>query len=155
MGTGDAVEGMERIGAHHPDTLTAKHNLALLKGSMGHNEEAAQILAERAVSVDPVFFTERDYIEPDDHPITRLDPGRFWLRVYRSAEPEDIGPLTAPVAATKVLAVGWNLCCALARVKGRWRIASVDEVYPNLACTVAGEHADHYNPLPESGGGER
>lgn len=91
----------------------------------------ARLLEERSVSVDPTFFDERDYIDTDDHPVSRVDPGRFWLRVYRSAEPEEIGPVSAPEAATKSLRVGWNLCCALARVQGRWRIVAVDEVYPN------------------------
>ena len=93
--------------------------------------KAAQLLEERSVTVDPAFFKEHDYIDTDDHPISRVDPGRFWLRVYRSAEPEEIGPLAAPVAATKTLRVGWNVCCALARVKGHWRIVAVDEIYPN------------------------
>jgi len=92
-------------------------------------KRAARLLAERAVSVDPVLFTDHDYIDTDDHPITRVDPGRFWLRVYRAAEPEEISPLIAPLAATKSLRVGWNLCCALARVRGRWQIVGVDEVY--------------------------
>ena len=34
------------------------------------------------------------------------------------------------LAATKSLRVGWNLCCALARVRGHWQIVGVDEVYP-------------------------
>ncbi len=93
-------------------------------------KRVARLLAERAVSVDPVLFTDGDYIDTDDHPITRVDPGRFWLRIYRTAEPEEIGPLMAPLAATKSLRVGWNLCCALARVQGRWQIVAVDEVYP-------------------------
>ena len=104
---------------------------------------AARLLAQSAVRVDPLFFADRDYIDTDDHPITRIGPGRFWLRVYRNAEPEDIGPLLAPEAATKSLRVGWNLSCALARVQGRWRIVGVDEVYPNLASTaVARDGAD-------------
>lgn len=115
---------------------------------------AARLLAERAVSVDPLFFTESDYIDTDDHPITRVDPGRFWLRVYRTAEPEEIGPLVAPVSVTKALSVGWNLCCALARVQGRWRIVGVDEVYPNLAAVpVARSGKGDYNRSPESNGG--
>lgn len=93
-------------------------------------KRVARLLAERAVSVDPVLFTDRDYIDTDDHPVTRVDPGRFWLRVYRTAEPEEIGPLLAPLDATKSLRVGWNLSCALARVRGRWQIVAVDEVYP-------------------------
>ncbi len=93
-------------------------------------KRAARLLAERAVSVDPVLFTDHDYIDTDDHPITRVDPGRFWLTVYRAAEPEEIGLLLAPLAATKSLRVGWNLCCALARVRGRWQIVGEDEVYP-------------------------
>lgn len=91
----------------------------------------ARLLEERSVTVDPAFFNDRDYIDTDDHPITRVDPGKFWLRVYRSADPEEIGPLIAPVTATQSLEVGWNVCCALARVRGHWRIVAVDEVYPN------------------------
>ena len=91
---------------------------------------AARLIAERAVAVDPVLFADHDYIDTDDHPITRVDPGRFWLRVYRTADPEDIGPLVAPIDATKALEIGWNLSCALARVRGRWQIAGVEGIYP-------------------------
>ena len=90
----------------------------------------ARLLAQRAVSVDPVMFPDQDYIDTDDHPVARVNPGKFWLRVYRTAEPEEIGPLIAPLDATKSLRVGWNLSCALARVRGRWQIVAVDEVYP-------------------------
>lgn len=111
--------------------------------------EAARRLAERAVSVDRSFFDENDYIECDDHPIARIDSGRFWLRVFRTSEPEDIGPLLAPVGVTQALEVGWNLSCALARVRGRWQLAMVDEVYPNLALSgLACEPAGDYNRVP-------
>lgn len=93
-------------------------------------KRVARLLEERSVTVDPMFFDECDYIDTDDHSISRVDPGRFWLRVYRGAEPEEVGPVIAPEAATKSLCVGWNVCCALARVQGRWRIAALEEVYP-------------------------
>ena len=92
--------------------------------------QLARLLSRRAVVVDPHFFTERDYIALDDHAITRIDPGRLWLRVYRGAEPFEVGPLLAPLDATKSLRVGWTLSCALARIRGRWCLAAVDEVYP-------------------------
>lgn len=116
--------------------VEASKALARERNKLGRRtRRAARLLAQSAVRVDPLFFADRDYIDTDDHPITRIGPGRFWLRVYRSTEPEDIGPLLAPEAATNSLRVGWNLSCALARVQGRWRIVGVDEVYPNLAAT--------------------
>ncbi len=117
--------------------VEASKALARERNKLGRRaRRAARLLAESAIRVDPLFFADRDYIDTDDHPISRIGPGRFWLRVYRNAEPEDIGPLLAPEAATKSLRVGWNLSCALARVQGRWRIVGVDEVYPNLASTA-------------------
>lgn len=114
------------------DELEASSEMASRRAKLRtRTRRLARLLEERSVSVDPAFFDDGDYIATDDHPVTRVDPGRFWLRVYRSAEPEEIGPLVAPVAATQGLRVGWNLCCALARVQGRWRIVNVDEVYPN------------------------
>ena len=116
--------------------VEASKALARERNKLGRRARtAARLLAQSAVRVDPLFFDDRDYIDTDDHPITRIGPGRFWLRVYRNAESEDIGPLLAPEAATKSLSVGWNLSCALARVQGHWRLVGVDEVYPNLATT--------------------
>ena len=108
-------------------------------------------LAETAVSVDRSFFTESDYIDCDDHPIERVDHGRFWLRVFRSATPERIGPLLAPVAVTEALRVGWNLSCALAKVRGRWRLVRVEELYPNFAAVplARGTARDYNRTLPE------
>lgn len=114
------------------EELDASRELASRRTKLRtRTRRVARLLEERAVTVDPAFFDDTDYIAADDHPVIRVDTGRFWLRVYRSAEPEEIGPLVAPVAATQSLRVGWNLCCALARVQGRWRIVNVDEVYPN------------------------
>ncbi len=119
----------------------------------------ARLLARRAVAVDPHFFSARDYIATDDHTILRVEAGKLWLRVYRSPEPEDIGPLTAPLAATRTLRVGWSLCCGLARVRGRWQLVDVDDVYPRMADTDQPTVADtvcaggrtNYNRSPVRG----
>ncbi len=80
--------------------VEASKALARERSKLGRRtRRAARLLAQSAVRVDPLFFADRDYIDTDDHPITRIGPGRFWLRVYRNTEPEDIGPLLAPEAA--------------------------------------------------------
>jgi hypothetical protein len=90
-------------------------------------------IAERVVSVDASALSLEDYVPMDDHPITRIQPGKIWLRLYDGASSREVGPLTVSTAATEDLNVGWNLCCALGRVKGRWRIVELQEIYPWIA----------------------
>lgn len=82
------------------------------------------------VSVQPEVLAEEDYVRLDEHLISRVEPGKIWLRVFRSGTPEKIGPLLVPLTASRTLRVGWCLCCALGRLGGRWQVIELHEIYP-------------------------
>lgn len=82
------------------------------------------------VSVDASTLPEDDYVPLDDHLIGRVEPGRVWLRVHRTAAPEEIGPLALPQELTRHLRPGWTICCALGRLRGRWRFIELSEIHP-------------------------
>lgn len=105
---------------------------ARARASLSHRlRRLARLLSRQVVSVDIASLEDADYVGCDDHPILRVEPGRVWLRVFRRAEPEELGPIVLPVEATSQLREGWNLCCALARLRGRWHLVEVAYVYPS------------------------
>ena len=91
---------------------------------------ATRLLSAWTVTVDPSFFARSDYLEIRDVPITRVAPGRIWLRVYRRSRAELVGPLSASIAATRSLRTGFCLNGSIARIRGRWHLTGVDSVYP-------------------------
>jgi hypothetical protein len=82
------------------------------------------------VSVDPSMLAEDDYIALDDHLVGRVEPGRIWLRVHRTAAPEEIGPVALPQEITRHLRRGFTLCCSLGRLRGRWRFLELSDIHP-------------------------
>ena len=91
---------------------------------------ATRLLGAWSVAVDPSFFARSDYLEIRDVPIKRVAPGRIWLLVYRHSRAELVGPLTASIAATRSLRIGFCLNGSIARIRGRWHLTGVDSVYP-------------------------
>ena len=89
-------------------------------------------MARGVLTADVATLPADDRVPLDDHPITRIQAGKIWLRVYDRASSREIGPLNVPPEAASRLRVGWSLCCALARVRGRWRILELQEIYPSF-----------------------
>jgi hypothetical protein len=90
----------------------------------------ARRVSRSLVSLDPSTLAEEDFVELDDHIVGRVEPGRVWLRVHRTAAPEEIGPVALPEELTRHLRRGFTLCCALGRLRGRWRLVEFSEVHP-------------------------
>jgi hypothetical protein len=90
----------------------------------------ARRVSRTFVSVDRSTLAEEDWVALDDHLIGRVEPGRVWLRVHRTAAPEEIGPVAIPEELTRHLRPGWTLCCSLGRLRGRWRFVELSEVHP-------------------------
>ncbi len=86
-------------------------------------------LGRSLVTVDASMLAEDDYVAPDSHLVGRVEPGRVWLRVHRGASPEEIGPVAVPEEITRHLRRGFTLGCALARIRGRWRLVEFSEVH--------------------------
>lgn len=60
----------------------------------------------------------------------RLKPGKLWLKVYTEKGKNTVGPIAVPKEATGLLREGWDISCAIARVRGKWKIVEVANVYP-------------------------
>jgi hypothetical protein len=95
-------------------------------------ERAAQILYEAtdAVEVDFDGLAEGDYLEFDHMAISRMEPGKLWLSAHEGRSNRHYGPIAVPVAATKLLELGWEISCALFRAGGKWHLSEVANVYP-------------------------
>ena len=80
----------------------------------------------------------------------KLESGKLWLE-YRNddGKPATLGPLSVPNPAKSLLQVGWEIGCALARVKGGWRIIELGSV-PVLF--RAGSACDNVTPIVDGAG---
>ena len=108
----------------HEESLRARERLKRRLRPM------ARRVSRSLVSLDPSTLAEDDYVALDDHLVGRVEPGRVWLRVHRTAAPEEIGPIVLPEELTRHLRTGWTLCCSLGRLRGRWRFVELSEIHP-------------------------
>jgi hypothetical protein len=94
-------------------------------------ERAADLLLRAAdpLSIALDDLADDDYMDFDHYTIARIEPGKLWFDVFGDDEPV-IGPVAVPKKATDLLQAGWDISCALARIRGRWRIVEVANVYP-------------------------
>jgi len=94
-------------------------------------DRAAQILAEVGdFFFDPSDLPDEDYMEFDHYTIVKIEPGRLWLEGFGGGEGV-IGPISVPRKATELLQRDWDISCALARIRGKWRLVEVANVYPH------------------------
>lgn len=89
-----------------------------------------RLLRQTRVSVEAGSLTAEDYIQRDHHLVQRVAPSRIWFSVYRTAKSETVGPIWVPAAVSDALPVGWNVHCALGRLRGQWRFVEVEGIYP-------------------------
>ncbi|HET6513589.1 MAG TPA: hypothetical protein VFG09_00350 [Thermodesulfovibrionales bacterium] len=96
-------------------------------------EKAGNILYESAEYTD--FETDEiadaDYHDFDHYTIAKIEPGKLWLEVYTEKGKSSVGPIAVPKEATELLEAGWDISCALARIRGKWKIVEFANVYPN------------------------
>jgi len=95
-------------------------------------ERAAGILFDAAedLAVFREDLTDRNYVEFDHFRIKMLEPGKLWLENFAAVADSLYGPVPVPRSATSLLREGWEISCALGRVRGKWRIIEVANVYP-------------------------
>ena len=82
----------------------------------------------QSLSMNPNEVDEEDYIDFDHFVISRIEPGRIWLEPLLGEG--TFGPISVPEKATEMLREGWEMSCALGRIRGRWRIMEMGSVYP-------------------------
>ena len=95
-------------------------------------ERAAQILvnAIESLAIAPNDLADEDYLEFDHFTISEIEPGKLWLEIFEGGKRDLCGPIRVPNSATKLLRRGWDISCSLGRVRGKWRILEVANVYP-------------------------
>ncbi len=95
-------------------------------------ERAAGILfgTTADLAIDPNDLADEDYREFDHFTIGKLEPGKLWLELFEGRKRHLYGPIPVPNSATKLLREGWDISCSLGRVRGKWRMVEVGNVYP-------------------------
>ncbi|MEE9231648.1 MAG: hypothetical protein V3U86_13175 [Acidobacteriota bacterium] len=95
-------------------------------------ERAAEILADAVdeLAVDVNELADEDYLGFDHLTIGKIEPGKLWLEVFESGKARLYGPISVPNSVAKLLRKGWDISCSLGRVRGKWRILEVANVYP-------------------------
>ncbi len=93
-------------------------------------ERAAKILyhATADLEVDSDNLKDEDFLDFDHFTITRIEPGKLWLESF--LEGGAVGPISVPKEATDLLRIDWDISCALVRVRGKWGIIEMANVYP-------------------------
>ena len=95
-------------------------------------ERAAQILFDAVddLGVDPNDLADEHYLEFDHFTIGKVESGKLWLELSEGGKKHSYGPIPVPNTVTKLLREGWDISCSLGRVRGKWRIVEVANVYP-------------------------
>ncbi len=120
---------------HVPQGETAEkiEEISVAAADLPRAEKAAGLLSEACLDWDgdPSELEDDDYLDFDHFTVKKVEPGKLWLE-YCSTGPKytTVGPITVPKAASKLLESGWEIACALAKIRGRWRIVEGATVYP-------------------------
>lgn len=88
-------------------------------------QKAGELLWKEAGGV--VFNSEA----PDESgymDITRIEPGKLWLRPIGGKE---LGPINVSAKVTELLEVDWEINCGLKKAGKSWRFVEVGSVYPH------------------------
>ncbi len=75
----------------------------------------------------PDDLADRDYLD-DQFTIRKVEPGKLHLEALLEGEDEIV--LSLPKSVTAKARKGWSVTLELARVRGKWRILGVGNVYP-------------------------
>jgi hypothetical protein len=88
------------------------------------SERLGSILFEQAdrADIDLDALDDDDVVE-DYLTIERVEPGALWFE-------HGIGPVGVPKAASDLAQPGWSASITLARVKGKWQVVEIGNVYP-------------------------
>ncbi|MBI3015061.1 MAG: hypothetical protein HYY65_08405 [Candidatus Tectomicrobia bacterium] len=111
-----AREGSERGGEAARDLPKADRATEILL-------EAAEKFAAAGKELD-----DKDYRDFGQYTIAKLEPGKLWLK--DPERDETLGPVPVPKEATSLLEEGWELSCAMGRIRGQWQILEIANVYP-------------------------
>ncbi|MGC1676710.1 MAG: hypothetical protein WA740_04170, partial [Candidatus Binataceae bacterium] len=75
----------------------------------------------------PSIEDDEDALE-DHFTIDRVERGRIWLEAM---DGKDLGPIALRPALARQCKVGWEIAGVVSRVRGRWQLLEVWNVYPH------------------------
>jgi len=88
------------------------------------SEKAAQLLCAAAQQ----YYDIAKVVEEGTMDITKVSSDSIWLCPIGGKE---VGPIFLPQQITKLLEVGWEINCALAKHRSKWLIVEVGNIYPH------------------------
>jgi len=94
-------------------------------------ERYAEILLRGAdaLAIDAAELDDKYYQDFEHYTIAKVIPGKLWLEVFEEGGEKTLGPIPLPKRATGRLRKGWEISCALGRIRGKWRIVEAENVY--------------------------
>ncbi len=114
LGPADVVDAKERAQAAGSDLPNAEKLADLLYD-----------LGERS-NVDVQALADGDYVD-DYLTISRVEPGELWFE----GDEGELGPLDVGRAVSRLAQPGWSINIVMGRVRGRWQVLEVGNVYPS------------------------
>ena len=89
------------------------------------------LIADHAagLGVDIVALEDDDFVDFEQFTVTKVEAGRVWLSSW--IDGEEYGPLRIPEEASRLIEDGWEISCALGRVRGRWQLVQMGNLYPS------------------------
>ncbi len=82
-------------------------------------------LADRS-DVDARALADDDYVE-DHLAISMVEPSELWFE----GEEGEIGPVEVGRAISRLAQPGWSINIVMGRIRGRWQVVEVGNVYPD------------------------
>jgi len=125
----DLLDGLVAEGNLRPDEMADARERAESAGSdLRKAEELAGLLYEVAdrSDVDVHRLEDEDYVE-DYLTISRVGPGSIWFE----GNTGEIGPVVVGTAISRLARPGWSVNIVLGRVRDRWQVVEVGNVYPD------------------------
>jgi len=115
MGLNEAIE---------ESTETAQH--------LPRADDAADLISimVEKLPINMNDIADEDYQDYEHRTIARIEPGKIWFAGYDTGKAKEIGPIKVPKSATEILDEGWDVGCALGRIRGKWEITEGVSVYP-------------------------
>lgn len=74
-------------------------------------------------------------IEFGRHDIAKIDGDQIWLEIWSLTilpDERNVGPITLPKKAARLLEEGWIISCSLCETKTGWQIVESGNIYPAL-----------------------
>jgi len=125
----DLLDWLVQHGLLKPaDVVDAKERAQFAATDLPKADKLADLLYDLAgrSNVDAHALADEDYVE-DHLTISSVEPGELWFE----GDDGEIGPLEVGRAISRLAQPGWSINIVVGRVRGRWQVVEVGNVYPD------------------------